>query len=152
MDGNYTSAAELFGSELTRRQQGPDPNKKVCPNPPPPPNLPGEVHPGRMECDRVFECNTDWWPNVCNNAASAQAKDKRAKPSVLEYQGPNARQDYVTNQWWRTHGKLGDTVEHDPKKVVKRDKGILPRQPHGGWGLIGCQVEEYVFMLVRPHQ
>lgn len=136
MDGNFTSGFELFN--LTKRQSAPNPPKKACPVPPPPTG-PG---PGRTGCDRVFQCDTDLWPNVCNNAASAQSM--RAKPTALEYKGPGARQDYVTRQWWRTHAKVGSTVENDPKVVEFRDAGTLKGQPGGGWGLIGCEVEEYV--------
>lgn len=135
MDENITEVREIFN--LTKRQGQPPP-KKQCPVPPARTG-PGVAYPGRPGCDRVFKCDTDMWPNVCNNAASAQAK--RAKPTVLTYMGPGARQDYVTGQWWRTHGKIGTTNEYI-KTVQDRDQGKVRGQPHYGWGLIGCQVEE----------
>ena len=141
----------VFADNVTyvvKRQQPPTKRPRTCPPTPPQNPIPGQLMPGRQGCDVVFECNTDLWPNVCNNAASAQANNgalPRAKPTALTYMGPGARQDYVTQQWWRTHSKKGNVQEHVRAVNLQRDAGNLPGQPHGGWGLIGCEVEEYPF-------
>ncbi|RJE26609.1 hypothetical protein PHISCL_01023 [Aspergillus sclerotialis] len=123
---------------LTSRQVPATPQQRQCP--PKRSKAMDSVKEGdpNMGCDVTFECDTDRWPNVCNNAASAI--NVRGKPAVLTYQGRNSRLDYVTNQWWHSHYKEGKTYENN---IGKNWRSQNPSS--GGWGLVGCQVEEYPF-------
>lgn len=104
------------------------------------------------DCDGVFLCDTDKWPNVCNNVRSAFDNKRGASSplSILTYQG-EGRHD--TSRWLKLHywDKPNDitkdmrlanyaaqgTIKPKAKKGVNyyRDTGVFPELK--GWGLVG---------------
>ncbi|KAH0167301.1 hypothetical protein KCU67_g3943, partial [Aureobasidium melanogenum] len=135
------------------------------------------------KCDATFHCDTDRWPNVCNNARSAI--EKRAYKSILTYRARADGKDlHLVQSWDNTHANWGLRPDNNLAKsryynyggpngrkfvamaeTSKTVNGVLvrpkragrmvdtppnekynsPKGPSEGWGLIGCDVEEYPF-------
>ncbi|KAH0021294.1 hypothetical protein KCU78_g6188, partial [Aureobasidium melanogenum] len=58
------------------------------------------------KCDATFHCDTDRWPNVCNNARSAI--EKRAYKSILTYRARADGKDlHLVQSWDNTHANWG---------------------------------------------
>ncbi|KAI1847023.1 hypothetical protein JX266_006898 [Neoarthrinium moseri] len=102
-----------------------------------------------LGCDTTFLCDTGKWPNVCLNAKSAQ--DLRGKPSHLTYYGERDKYGHdITADWYNTHPSLGiGKVTENNKIAMEAGTATFgsgsrkQNQPWGGWGLYGCEVEEY---------
>lgn len=118
-------------------------NQATCP--PTPPTTKGQLLDGdtTLGCEYTFECNGDWWPNVCNNAASAVSV--RGKPKVLTWQG-GGRVEKVTEAWYKTHSLDGDKRD-DAAGRLARSTGT--KYPVGGWGLIGKFFSSFLYPSLR---
>lgn len=131
--GSKRSVFDILGL-LSPRQApcGPDPD---YPNNPPPA---GQDH------HEVFSCDYDEWPNVCANAQSAIVS--RGKSPLMTYAGPNQRNgpmEEVTNPWYANKYHSG------PKPKPNQKTGITELD---GWGLTGCEVEEYPWGSSAPNR
>lgn len=102
---------------------------KACPVNPDFPNHP----PANGQYHSIFTCDYNLWPNVCANAQSAILV--RNKPAILTYAGPG-HDLHVTAPWYS--GKWGSRPFAQGTK--------------GGWGLPGCEVEEYPFGSGNPNR
>lgn len=131
------SGFDIFG--LMGKRQA---NNKNCG---PDPDYPNNPPTGGKNYHKVFECDYDKWPNVCANAQSAIVS--RGKSPIMTYAGPGARQGVmkdVTKPWYS--GKW----ESGPKPLI--DKATKkPKKTHG-WGLTGCEVEEYPWGSGAPNR
>lgn len=131
------SGFDIFG--LVGKRQG---STKNCG---PDPDYPNNPPTGGKNHHEVFECDYDKWPNVCANAQSAIVS--RGKSPILTYAGPNARtgaMKKITNPWYAGKWESGS----DPERDENTGKPI--KTP--GWGLTGCQVEEYPWGSGAPNR
>lgn len=93
----------------------------------------------------VFICDYSKWPNVCANAQSAIAH--RGKPDILTYT-PNGRigvMEKIPDVWYNGKAESGPGTHLYPAANFFVQRG-------DGWGLNGCQVEEYPFGSGNPNR
>lgn len=117
-------------------------NAKNCA---PDPDYPNNPPTGGKNYHEVFECDYDKWPNVCANAQSAIVS--RGKSPIMTYAGPNKREGVMKNvprPWYKGKWESGPDPKKD--KITK-----LPIKTHG-WGLTGCEVEEYPWGSGAPNR
>lgn len=122
-------------------------NKRAKPKKPCHRNVPPDFAPGEEgKCLGTFKCDTDSWPNVCNNAKSAI--EKRGASSVLTVRRKGV---HDTGRYYDLHGILSgsrDTRNEGPNINAKRDGGWRRTEGDppdlnagypamGGWGLVG---------------
>ncbi|RLL96979.1 hypothetical protein CFD26_106566 [Aspergillus turcosus] len=100
--------------------------------PPAPTDTPGPSSPsGTPPCERTFVCDGSRWPNICGNAESAISV-RGFSPVMTRVKSTS----HLTKAWYRT-------------KFGTDGKTTLGNKPAPGWGLIGCNVEEYPFASGR---
>jgi hypothetical protein len=100
--------------------------------PPPPSDTPGSsTQSGTPPCERTFVCDGSRWPNICGNAESAISV--RGFSSVMT-RIPTTK--HLTGPWYLT-------------KFGTDGKTTGGTKPAPGWGLVGCNVEEYPFASGR---
>lgn len=103
------------------------------------PDFPNNKPPVNKPYHSVFTCDYKLWPNVCANAKSAI--ERRGKSPLMTYAGPGGNL-HVTNPWYGSKAGAGSA----PKaRNPKPDKFL-------GWGLAGCQVEEYPWGSGNPNR
>lgn len=142
------AARQLFG--LERRAP-------ACPTPGAKPKVPTTFEystlPAGASCHSTFTCDFNQWPNVCGNAKSAI--NERGRTSILTYvnqqvSGTNEKHDVSLF----ANGKYGFSGRVGPKAKsvaeMKLQNGENPARD--GWGLIGCQIEEYPFGSGDPQR
>jgi hypothetical protein len=93
---------------------------------------------GAGVCEHTFLCDTDQWPNVCNNARSAIAIKGAA--SVLTFRGQEV---HDTQRYYTPHHFRGERNEGG-RTDANRDNGLIPAD--SGWGLVG----EMIPLLFKP--
>ncbi|KAH8421671.1 Glycoside hydrolase [Colletotrichum scovillei] len=95
----------------------------------------------------VFTCDYSRWPNVCANAQSAIVS--RNKSPIMTYAGTNARvgaMEKITEPWYRSKWESG------PGMYSPTNPKSAPNAKGEGWGLFGCQVEEYPWGSGNPNR
>lgn len=119
----------------------------ACPVDPDYPNNP----PKNGQYHSIFTCDYSKWPNVCANAQSAIVS--RNKSPIMTYAGPGARigpMKDITKPWYANKGGGGPGLYRyspDPKKYSN-----FLTNPGDGWGLNGCEVEEYPWGSGNPNR
>ncbi|THZ35414.1 pectin lyase-like protein [Aureobasidium pullulans] len=118
--------------------------KAACPNPPAVPYYKANP-PFNGICHRTYTCDGDpvtGFPNVCANARSAISS--RGRTSVLTYK---ANAEFHDTEVW-AQGKYGwkGSVSVDYANRIRNGDEF----PKTGWGLIGCEIEEYPFGSGHP--
>jgi hypothetical protein len=103
--------------------------------PPPPPTTTSSESPGTPPCSRTFVCDGSQWPNICGNAESAISI--RGYSSVMTKQNANVK--HSTKAFF--------AQKYGTDAIAQRDAGT---KDGIGWGLVGCNVEEYPFASGRP--
>ncbi|POS71414.1 alpha-1,3-glucanase [Diaporthe helianthi] len=110
----------------------------------PDPDYPNNPPAGGKNYHEVFECDYDKWPNACANAQSAIVS--RGKSPIMTYSGPGGRigaMKEVTKPWYFGKWESGPSPQ--------KDKQGKPLKTYG-WGLTGCQVEEYPWGAGAPNR
>ncbi|KAI4724637.1 pectin lyase-like protein [Aureobasidium sp. EXF-10728] len=101
--------------------------------------------PANGRCHTTYTCNgspANGFPNVCANARSAITA--RGRTDVLTYA---AGADFHDTEIWQ-YGKFGWQGSVSFQAAQQIQNGL--RGPEPGWGLVGCQIEEYPFGSGHP--